>query len=36
MNEQCDRRDFVKIGAVAGAAWAMGRECLAAEVGVES
>jgi len=31
MNDQCDRRGFVKIGAAAGAAWAMGRECLAAD-----
>jgi hypothetical protein len=31
MNDQCDRRDFVKIGAAAGAAWAMGREGLAAD-----
>ena len=25
MNDQCDRRSFVKIGAAAGAAWVMGR-----------
>lgn len=31
MNEPCDRRSFVKIGAAAGAAWAMGRQCLAAD-----
>lgn len=30
MNDQCDRRSFVKIGAAVGGAWAMGRECLAA------
>ena len=31
MNNQFDRRDFVKIGAAAGAAWVMGTECLAAD-----
>ncbi len=31
MNDQCDRRDFVKTGMVTGAAWAMGRTGLAAE-----
>ncbi len=31
MKSQCDRRSFVKFGAAAGAALAMGRECLAAE-----
>ncbi len=31
MNDQCDRRSFVKIGAAAGTAWAMGRDCLAAD-----
>ncbi|MBC8868583.1 MAG: Gfo/Idh/MocA family oxidoreductase [Planctomycetes bacterium] len=30
MNDQCDRRSFVKSGAAAGTAWARGRECLAA------
>jgi len=30
MNDQCDRRSFVKSGAAVGAAWAMGRECFAA------
>ncbi len=31
MNDQCDRRSFVKIGAAVGTAWAMGRQCLAAD-----
>ena len=31
MNELWDRRSFVKMGAAAGAAWAMGRECFAAD-----
>ncbi|MBC8868121.1 MAG: twin-arginine translocation signal domain-containing protein, partial [Planctomycetes bacterium] len=31
MSHQCDRRSFVKMGAVAGAAWALGRECFAAD-----
>jgi predicted dehydrogenase len=31
MNDQCDRRSFVRIGAAVGTAWAMGRECFAAE-----
>ena len=31
MNNLCDRRGFVKIGAAAGAAWVMGPECLAAD-----
>ena len=31
MNDQCDRRSFVTTGVAAGTAWAMGRECLAAD-----
>ncbi|MFO7906279.1 MAG: Gfo/Idh/MocA family oxidoreductase [Pirellulaceae bacterium] len=31
MNNQCDRRSFVKTGAAVAAAWSMGRECLAAD-----
>ena len=31
MNEPWDRRCFLKTGAAAGAAWAMGRKCLAAD-----
>jgi predicted dehydrogenase len=31
MNDQYDRRSFVKVTAAAGMAWAMGRECLAAD-----
>jgi len=31
MNDQCDRRSFMKIGAAAGTALAMGRECVAAD-----
>lgn len=31
MNDRCDRRSFVKIGAAAGAVWAARRECLAAD-----
>ena len=31
MNDQCDRRGFLKTGAFAGTAWAVGRECLAAD-----
>jgi len=31
MNDQYDRRSFVKTGAVAGVAWAMGRACFAAD-----
>lgn len=31
MNDQYDRRRFLKNGAAAGAAWAMGRECLATD-----
>jgi predicted dehydrogenase len=31
MNDPCDRRSFVKIGAAAGTAWAVGRKCLAAD-----
>lgn len=31
MNDQCDRRSFVKTGALAGAAWAMGRACFAGD-----
>ena len=31
MNDTCDRRDFVRIGAAAGAAWALGRMGYAAE-----
>ena len=31
MNDHCDRRSFVKAGAAAGAAWALGRACFAAE-----
>jgi len=30
MTGQYNRRNFMKIGAAAGTAWAMGRECLAA------
>ena len=29
MNDQYDRRSFVKVTAAAGMAWAVGRECLA-------
>jgi predicted homoserine dehydrogenase-like protein len=31
MNGQCDRRRFLRNGLAAGATWAMGRECLAAD-----
>ncbi|NQT17591.1 MAG: Gfo/Idh/MocA family oxidoreductase, partial [Planctomycetes bacterium] len=31
MNDQSDRRSFLKIGAAVGTAWAMGRESLAAD-----
>jgi hypothetical protein len=31
MNELWDRRSFLQTGAAAGAAWAMGRECFAAD-----
>ncbi len=31
MNHSCDRRSFVKLGAAAGTAWAVGRDCLAAD-----
>jgi hypothetical protein len=31
MTKQCNRRSFVKIGAAAGTAWAVGRACFAAD-----
>ena len=31
MTDPCDRRSFVKLGAAAGMAWALGPECLAAD-----
>jgi predicted dehydrogenase len=31
MNDPCDRRSFVKMGAAAGTAWTVGRKCLAAD-----